>query len=196
MTRVDELQTERGGLVAALEALEAQHAAIDSELDTLYAQAERTPTAATQATVAELEATKAAFATQIRRKRAALTAVDADLKQAQQAEADAVKAAKVKELEAQLGAIADLAEQIDTAPFVAATWGNLARQCALANARFLIAGGRAGLVDDPLRLRAKVWAWWALHCDNAMGKGEQPTPIPTMATLLGLARAKGLLGEL
>ena len=123
--RITELTTERQALETAVDALQAQHADLDSRLDALLADAERKATAAAKKAATEAESALAALDQQLRRKRAALTACEADIAQAESDLATAKRAGVLDELEHIHGQYAELAHQLDRNIGDVATWGRL-----------------------------------------------------------------------
>jgi predicted nucleic acid-binding Zn-ribbon protein len=194
---IAEFESEVAGLTADVADLEQRLVVATSEAEQAIAAAERRADDDAQSAAVDAEQERQRLAQSLSRKKIALQAATNDLATARHGLAAARWAARFVQLQSLLDEIGAAAVAIDGAPMVADGWATLKQLTDHAQNIYREAGGRSTFVDDPAAIRARLWSAHAVIVDAAMGsRGQSPTPIPTMATLLGLDRAAGLLKEL
>lgn len=204
--QVAEFETEVAGLTGGVTDLTQRLATATRIAEVAIALAERREgngirypddDATYQADAVDAEQQRIALETQLTRKRLAVAAALDDLQSARRSLAAAKAAARFVQLQSVLDELTAAAAAVDTAPTEPAVWSDLMRLVGQAQALYRECGGSTNFVDDPAAARGRLWGAHAVVVDWAIGlRSQTPATVPTMAVLLGLPRAAGLVREL
>lgn len=196
-TSIAEFETETVNLTADVAELQQRLAAATRAAESAIAAAERRSDDVTQAAAVDAEQQRIALEKALTRKRLALAAALDDLQSARRALAAATAAARFVQLQSVLDELTAAAAAVDVAPTDPAVWSVLKRLADQAQGIYRECGGSTNFVDDPAAARGRLWGAHAVVVDWALGQRSQaPATVPTMAALLGLPRAAGLVREL